>query len=79
MKIVMSGEPFEIAGVGEAAVEAAPVEPTPEELAAAEAAAAEGAETPEGAEAPAPVTVLPNNITGQSASDVTCSAGRTKW
>lgn len=82
MEVVMSGEPFEIAGVGEAAVESAPAEPTPEEVAAAEAAAAEaaaaGTEAPP-AEAAPPVTVLPNNVTGQSASDVTCSAGRTKW
>ena len=67
MNAVLSGEPFEVGGHGEAAVEGAgdeTVEETPVE--------GEGAETPS-------VTVLPGNVTGQSAADVTCSAGRTEW
>lgn len=69
--VVLSGEPFQVGAIGGAAVQAAPAEPAPEG-----AAPVEGAE---GAEPPPPVTVLPNNVTGQSASDVTCSAGRTQY
>lgn len=71
ISVVLSGEPFELAGAGEAAVESAPAEPV---------APAEG--TTEGAEGeavPPPTLVLPENITGQSAADQTCSAGRTQW
>ncbi len=71
ISVVLSGEPFKVAGAGEAAVEQAPAEPE---------VPAEGEAAPvEGAEAPAPVTVLPENITGQSASNQTCSAGRTQY
>ncbi len=76
--IVLSGQPFQIAGAGAAAVmpgEEAPVE--------GEEAPVEGETPPEG-EAPVEgedpsVIVLPSNITGQSAIDETCSAGRTQY
>lgn len=74
IRVVLSGEPFEIASTGEAVVGGTPP-----------AAPAEG-EVPAEGEAPAdgeaaapPVTVLPQNITGQSAASETCSAGRTKF
>lgn len=75
MKIVLSGQPFQVAGVGEAAVQAAPAEPAPEP---APGDAPGDAPAAEPGAAPAPVTVLPNNVTGQSAADETCSAGRTQ-
>lgn len=70
IRVVLSGEPFQVAGTGEAAVGGAPVE-----------APVEGApEAPVEGEATAPpVTVLPQNITGQSAASETCSAGRTQF
>ncbi len=74
--LVKSGESFDVASVGEgAAVESA------EETAPATApeTPVEGTETtpPEGAtEGP---IVLPENITGQSASTTSCSAGRTSY
>lgn len=80
--IVMSGVPFEVAGVGRAAVTAdgsAPAEAPVEGEAPAEGAApVEGTAPAEGTEAP-PVTVLPPNVTGQSAATQTCSAGRTMY
>ena len=76
ISIVLSGEPFQIAGVGEAAVAQTPADPAApvegEAPAEGEAAPAEGAEAP-------PVTVLPPNVTGQSAATQTCSAGRTQY
>ena len=76
ISIVLSGEPFQIAGVGEAAVAQTPADPAApvegEAPAEGEAAPAEGAEAP-------PVTVLPPNVTGQSAATQTCSAGRTLY
>jgi LCP family protein required for cell wall assembly len=80
--IVMSGVPFEVAGVGRAAVTAdgsVPAEAPVEGEAPAEGAApVEGTAPAEGTEAP-PVTVLPPNVTGQSAATQTCSAGRTMY
>lgn len=76
MEVVLSGQPFEVAGTGSGAVVAdAPAEEVP----------VDGETVPEGdaatsTEPTAPeVVVLPESITGQSASDVTCSAGRTQW
>lgn len=66
--VVLSGEPFQIAAPGEAAVSQAPAEP----VAPVEGEAPADGTTP-------PVTVLPSNVTGQPASDVTCSAGRTQY
>ncbi|NLB46776.1 MAG: hypothetical protein GX814_03345 [Microbacteriaceae bacterium] len=75
MDVVLSGEPFEIAGTGTGAVVAETPEP---EVPVEGETAPEGEATP--AEPAAPeVVVLPESITGQSASDVTCSAGRTRW
>jgi len=71
MRVVMSGEPFTVAGAGEAAIEATPTTPAPTPDASGETGGT-------GTEAP-PTTVLPESVTGQKASDETCSAGRTQW
>lgn len=71
ISIVLSGEPFEIAKPGEAAVEQNPTDP---------AVPAEGEAPADGTvETSPPVTVLPENVTGQSAANQTCSAGRTQY
>lgn len=71
ISIVLSGEPFQIANPGEAAVEQNPTDP---------AVPAEGETPADGTTATTPpVTVLPENVTGQSASNQTCSAGRTQY
>lgn len=88
IEIVMSGQPFEVASLGKAQVQLGPdglpitetPSPTTPETTPADPAADPNAtgETP--TETPAPTTqVLPEGITGQSAADVTCSAGRTDW
>lgn len=76
--IVMSGQPFAVAATGEGVV-SDPAE-TPAE-APAETPAETPTETPatDGAETPAPPTVLPENITGQTAAQQTCSGGRTVY
>lgn len=77
INVVLSGQPFELSAVGEAAVEdpnAAPAEPTEAEAPVEEAPAEEAP-----AEEPPPTTVLPENVTGQSAATQTCSAGRTEY
>ncbi len=75
MAVVTSGEPFQLAGTGEAAVSADPP--------AADPAQGEG-ETPgadgeQPVEPAPPVTLLPENVTGQHAAQTTCSAGRTRY
>lgn len=71
ISIVLSGEPFQIANPGEAAVEQNPTDT---------AVPAEGETPADGTTATTPpVTVLPENVTGQSASNQTCSAGRTQY
>lgn len=76
INVILSGQPFEIAGTGEGVTQA----PTAEE-APVENPAEVPAETGNGTEAPAtetpPTTVLPPNVTGQTAGQETCSAGRT--
>lgn len=72
IEIVQSGEPFQVAGRGEGVVEKSTDEeasPSPSET---------PAEGEEAAETPKP-TVLPENITGQSAATQTCSGGRTMY
>ncbi len=82
--VLLSGQPFEVTGRGEAVVDpTAPVEDpaatvpaeTPAEEAPVEEVPAEGGETP----APTGPVQLPGNITGQSAANQTCSAGRTTY
>ncbi len=70
INVVLSGEPFQLAKPGEAAVETVPAEPV---------VPAEGTDAADGTVAPPPVTVLPENVTGQPASSQTCSAGRTRY
>ncbi len=68
IRVVLSGEPFQVAGTGQAAVGGAPVAPP-----------ADGEAPADGGEVAPPVTVLPQNVTGQSAASETCSAGRTQF
>lgn len=81
ISVILSGQPFEIVGTGEGIIDTtpeAPVETTEPPVEGGEAPV-EG-ETPVEGEAPVetpPVTVLPENITGQTAAQETCSAGRT--
>lgn len=78
ISIVTSGEPFQIATMGRAAVSAEEEAEVPVE---GEEGAAELAEDgTEAVEEEVPtIFVLPESITGQSAADMTCSAGRTQW
>lgn len=81
VSVVLSGEPFEVAGTGEAAVAQGEGEATQPAESGAEGSAEEGATGEQsGAQQPVEsgVTVLPSNVTGQSAATETCSAGRTR-
>lgn len=77
VSVVMSGEPFQIASPGEAAVEQNPADPAAPPV-EGETPPADGGTAPAEGDGSA-VTVLPNNVTGQSASNQTCSAGRTQF
>lgn len=74
IKIVMSGEPFQVAGAGNAAV-------MPDEIAQPPVPAepVDGGSAPAEDSTPSEIQVLPPNVTGQSAATETCSAGRTEY
>lgn len=98
IEVVLSGQPFEVATRGNAAVELGPdgqplpatpttpapapdgTTPAPDGTTDPNAAPTDPNASPAdpGAEAPS-TQVLPEGITGQSAADVTCSAGRTVY
>lgn len=79
--LVSAGEPFEVIGRGEAVIDASPAE-VPSEIPGEEAPADGTAEVPTEGAGEAPVegpgtAILPENITGLSAANEACSAGRT--
>jgi LCP family protein required for cell wall assembly len=78
ISVVLSGQPFEIAGTGRGvAVPDEPEAPIDGET-GVEGETGGESEVTEPTGEPG-VIVLPESITGQSASDETCSAGRTEW
>lgn len=94
VEVVLSGEPFTVTSRGQAAVELGPdgLPVAPEQTATAPATDPATGETidPATGQPVDPATsgssgtgsttqALPDGITGQSAADVTCSAGRTVW
>lgn len=75
--VVVSGQPFTVAATGEGVV-ATPSDGTEAPAETPTEAPAEG-EGGDATETPAPPTVLPENITGQTAAQQTCSGGRTVY
>lgn len=71
--VLKSGQPFEVVSRGEAVVDLTPSAEDPAAV-PTEEAPVEGGETPPPTTGP---VQLPGNITGQSAANETCSAGRT--
>lgn len=80
MEAVRSGVPFEAGGLGQAAVDSSQEAPAEGEVSEGEVAEAE---TPSEGDATGGegtgVVVLPRNVTGMSAADEACSAGRTQY
>lgn len=76
--VLASGQPFEVTGRGEAVVDTSAPAEVPAEV-PAEDVPAEEAPVEETEAPPSGPVKLPENITGQSAANQTCSAGRTTY